>query len=222
MKNCSKVCTILKINLNKKNYLLVNNFYLHYLHYISLADFPEDALDNKSTHRHNNRITSSRNYQGATQLHTRKLSQANHSRWPNWITDLWNNYLGSNITYIVNAYHKYEKVLVCYDRIDPSTNVANLTSMNFTSLLYGDMVHKRRDNTYDYLTVFAQQHDGQIERICNNYKIPANRSYIVTAVGTVKESVYDMLWTDHQGYDHYQDVIKYSKPSIPLATYHES
>jgi hypothetical protein len=94
--------------------------------------------------------------------------------------------------------------------------------MNFEPLLYSDIVHKRRNNTYDYLTVFAQRPDGQIERICNNHKIPANRSYIVTAAGTVKESVYDMLWTDHQGYDHYQDVIKYSKWSKPLATNHES
>jgi hypothetical protein len=65
---------------------------------------------------------------------------------------------------------------------------------------YRDFHQKRRDTKVEYLTVIS--HKGTV--LVDNYKILANRSFIITNNGSIKPQKYGGgLWIDEWGTNHY-------------------
>ena len=121
-----------------------------------------------------------------------------------------NNKLGSNLTHIANAYGS--DILVSFsgdelniDYVSFKTDLENfgidcaLGKRNFTSTVrVGPRgVHQyRRDNSWEYMTIV----DLNGKFLCNNYRIMANKSFIVTQSGVVaKMPEQNNFFKDHQG-----------------------
>jgi hypothetical protein len=140
----------------------------------------------------------------------------------NSFTGRFNSALGSNITYIANAYSHSGFIWLIFhskelttDQIsmqiqlsqiagvvvpNPSVNktLNNVEINERVRVPFNDVHKKRRDTHYEFLTIFTKNRDQtDVTIICDNYKIFANRSFIVTNKGAIKESVYGgSVWED--------------------------
>jgi hypothetical protein len=166
---------------------------------------------------------------------------------PNWLTDRFNNWLGSNITYITNAYSRsgyvwllfhYERLTIDSVKLGPSNGPQNInislthgkdqtvtanniiiigTATNYNCekmpidsvkiervrLPFKEDHRKRRYSASEFLTIFAENQNGTLTAICENFEISANRSFIITNQGAIKPSLYGGdIWTDENRYNH--------------------
>lgn len=135
---------------------------------------------------------------------------------PNAILDWVNNWLGSNITYVANAYSHADYIWLRFQREELSIeeisaglqsleiNVKNKEmKMSLVRVPFNEAHIERRNTAREYLTVFARNRDGSKITICENFEIPANRSYIVTDKGGIKEQAYGGdIWEDFEGHYH--------------------
>lgn len=140
----------------------------------------------------------------------------------NGVTSWFNNWFGSNITYIANAYSKADHVWALFsykelsvDEIKASISGLSLSQLNanvnFKSqgvneglrIPFNDVHKKRRDTYCEYVTILAKEPNGSVTTICENLKVLANRSIIVTNKGSVQEQMYGgNLWVDFKGTNH--------------------
>ncbi|CAG2113093.1 unnamed protein product [Medioppia subpectinata] len=121
---------------------------------------------------------------------------------PNAIMDFINNWFGNNTTYITNAYSKAEFCWVHFHTkqlaIEAAHSAQHVDTVESVRLPYLDEHNKRRTTDTLLLTVLAQNRDGTVSPICNDYEISANRSFIITDEGGLKPSSDDPIdiWTD--------------------------
>lgn len=81
--------------------------------------------------------------------------------------------------------------------------IQSLGAKQCLRLPFNDEHKKRRYSASEFLTVFAENQNGTLTAICENYEISANRSFIITDQGAIKPSVYGgNIWTDENGYNH--------------------
>lgn len=137
---------------------------------------------------------------------------------PNAIVDWFNNWMGNNVTYVANAYSHADFIWLRFQRDELSIEEirAGLRSieidvksremkMSLVRVPFNEAHIERRDTTHEYMTVFARNRDGSKITICENLEIPANRSYIVTDKGGIKETAYGgNVWEDFEGHYHRQ------------------
>lgn len=135
---------------------------------------------------------------------------------PNAIVDWINNWFGSNITYVANAYSPADYIWLRFQREELSIeeisaglqsleiNVKNKEmKMSLVRVPFNEAHIERRNTAREYMTVFARNRDGTKITICENFEIPANRSYIVTEKGGIKEQAYGGdIWEDFEGHYH--------------------
>ncbi|KAG4071414.1 hypothetical protein HA402_011568 [Bradysia odoriphaga] len=135
---------------------------------------------------------------------------------PNFITDWINNFMGNNVTYVANAYSHADYVWLRFQREELSIEEisAGLKSieidvkhkemkMSLVRVPFNEVHIERRNTIREYMTVFARNRDGSKTTICENFEIPANRSYIVTDKGGIKEQAYGGdVWEDFEGHYH--------------------
>lgn len=138
---------------------------------------------------------------------------------PNWLVNGINDWFGSNITHVANAYShsdciwlRFQRERMTIDQISAGlqsldVNLKNKEmKMSLVRLPFNEVHIERRNTSSEYLTVFAKNRDGTKITICRNLEIPANRSYIVTDKGGIKESGYDKnyisLWHDCDRHNH--------------------
>ena len=107
-----------------------------------------------------------------------------------------NRTFGSNITHLANAYGQGLSVTFVnrYTRItgiDLSTGHIEFSDENAISTKFyvpNRTVHKYpRSNTDEYMTLVCT---NTRKVICENYPVPANKSYIVTQAGAIMEQKY--------------------------------
>ena len=71
---------------------------------------------------------------------------------------------------------------------------------------YGDFHKKQRQTAYEYMTIVVIKKDESNVKICDNYRIDANRSFIITKGGGIKPQMYGGdLWTDEFDANHKPD-----------------
>ena len=71
---------------------------------------------------------------------------------------------------------------------------------------YGDFHKKQRNTAYEFMTIVVIKKDESNVKICDNYRIDANRSFIITKDGGIKPQMYGGdLWTDEFDVDHKPD-----------------
>ena len=121
-----------------------------------------------------------------------------------WLRDQFNSWFGSNETHVANAYSGSDHIVLLFqserlttDQISATIKFLNGTNDSEVKILVikkiekqlvrvpFNQVHKQRRRTaYEFLTVFAENRESAI---CENYRIPANRSYIITNEGGIKD-----------------------------------
>lgn len=133
-----------------------------------------------------------------------------------WWRDQFNSWFGSNETHVANAYSHSDCIWLCFqrekltiDQVSINTNSSSVILNNkkmkeqLLKVPFNEVHKQRRYTSSEFLTVFAKDLHGNVITICENYEIPANRSYIVTDRGGIKESVYGgNLWEDYDGHYH--------------------
>ncbi|CAG0879060.1 unnamed protein product [Darwinula stevensoni] len=137
-----------------------------------------------------------------------------------------NDYLGSNVTHVANAYSrsKDERLWLCYQTEELELKALQLelkalqisaaasgepilkadwqksTKSSWQSIAYRDFVKIRRNNAFCYLTVVT--HDNKL--LFQNHEVDANRSIIIDSNGTIKPQKYGgPIWEDEGGKNHY-------------------
>jgi len=136
------------------------------------------------------------------------------------ITNHFNNWLGSNVTYVANAHSTSEDewIWICFH-----TNVLSLeiirsaitmkpnnsiednwkheTSHKLLKVSYHKSHKQTRSTAWEYLTIIS--HDQRW--LIPNYVIDANRSFIVTRQRKIMPQKYGgNIWEDENGINHYQ------------------
>ncbi len=138
----------------------------------------------------------------------------------NSIQSEFNNTFGSNITHVANAYTGTDFVWLLFNSTEtdyeieitiakpPTATVRTKATKDIYEEIRVpkfDYHKKRRNQSTEYLTVFTYNRDGSTFYICKNYKILANRSFIITNNGSIKESVYGgSIWEEINGVNHYR------------------
>ena len=124
-----------------------------------------------------------------------------------WIQNQFNAWLGSNITFIANATKSDIEVFVSSDEIKiirigkDSLDIENKTYQS-KFWIPSKKFHKiERVNAYDYLTVFNKDKSSLV---CENYKMGANKSYIITEDNQIRRQKYGSsnLFEDEYGDDY--------------------
>ncbi len=131
----------------------------------------------------------------------------------------WNAYFGSNLTHVCNAYSASNCIwlIFSYNQVNLNIkfNISNTPLVTgetqsseckeFIRVPFGEHIRKERSKPYEYLTVFVKGKDQEPEYLCINWKIEANRSFIVTKSGKVtpkkKGGEYSLLM-DTDGINH--------------------
>ena len=130
-----------------------------------------------------------------------------------------NNWFGSNITHVANGYSTSENqwIYICFHiktlsletirpAIEKQHNLSiedhwkNVTHYKLLKVLYRTVYRQKRSTAFEFLTIISQDRKWLIP----NYKIEANRSFIVTRERKVIPQIYGgNLWTDENGHKHY-------------------
>ena len=132
-----------------------------------------------------------------------------------WTRDQFNNLLGSNITHIANAYSGADKLECIFhnNKIDFSdikisrsdlSLVINMRDVDeMVRVPFNSCHRKERADASEYLSIFAIKRNATIDKICTNYRISANYSYIVTDNGRFVRSKYGgSVWEEENGTNH--------------------
>lgn len=139
----------------------------------------------------------------------------------NSVQSHFNNMFGSNITYVANAYSNAEYIWLVFNSTETDYEVEFALSAKPSAIIKTkngkeiqeeirvskfDYHKKRRNDATEYLTAFTYNEDKTVFYICKNFKILANRSFIITSKGTIKESVYGgSIWEQENGVNHYKN-----------------
>jgi uncharacterized membrane protein len=136
------------------------------------------------------------------------------------ITNHFNNWFGSNITYVANAYSTSEDqwIWICFHTTVLSLEIIRLaisaehnasieanwkhvTCHKLVRVSYHGFRKQLRTAASEFLTTIS--HDRKW--IIPNYVIEANRSFIVTRQREIMSQKYGgKLWEDERGINHYQ------------------
>lgn len=124
-----------------------------------------------------------------------------------WIQNQFNAWLGSNITFIANATKSDIQVFVSSDEIKIiriGRDGLDIENKTYESKFWipSEKFHKiERVNAYDYLTVFNRNKSFVV---CENYKMGANKSYIITEDNQIRRQKYGSsnLFEDEYGKDY--------------------
>lgn len=124
-----------------------------------------------------------------------------------WIQNQFNAWLGSNITFIANATKSDVQVFVSSDEIKvkkiskDGLDVENKTYESKFWIQSGKYHKLERVNAYDYLTVLNRDKSFLV---CENYKMGANKSYIITQNDEIRRQKYGSsnLFEDENGNDY--------------------
>lgn len=130
-----------------------------------------------------------------------------------------NNWFGSNTTHVANGYSnsKNQWIYICFHTeilsletirlaIDNQLNLSvedaweNVTHRKLFKVSYRTVHSQKRSTPSEFLTIISQDRKWLIP----NYKIEANRSFIVTKERKIMPQIYGGdLWTDENGLNHY-------------------
>ena len=138
-----------------------------------------------------------------------------------WWRNKGNSWFGSNVTYVANAYPSAKYVWLLFHNktltltnvslsgsarefdIKIDTKVENEKVTEKVRIPYKDFHKKQRKTSDEYITILAKDKDGEDVKICENYCIGANRSFIITKEGGLKPQKYGGdIWTDESGVNH--------------------
>jgi len=78
---------------------------------------------------------------------------------------------------------------------------------------------KRRYTASEFLTVFAENQNGTLTAICENFEIPANRSFIITDRGAIKPSRTEINRTSTLMYIFFQNSERKEKDILVSVEY---
>ena len=101
-----------------------------------------------------------------------------------WIANEFNAWFGSNVSHFANASGGTISIAICENKMkisgisvkDLGIKIENEINVGKFKIKNRDINKYKRNNANDYLTVVGS--DGEI--ICENLRIPANASYIIT------------------------------------------
>ena len=133
-----------------------------------------------------------------------------------WIQNTFNSWVGSNTTYVANAYPKDVWVYFHTQKVDINSGTLDVSSsvsaqiqfrlkkqpnIEKVKVDFNDFFKKRRTDSRMFLSVFTT--DEERAPLCENYEISPNRSIIVTKTGQIKPQKYGgNIWTDEFDVNH--------------------
>ncbi|CAF1030843.1 unnamed protein product [Brachionus calyciflorus] len=128
------------------------------------------------------------------------------------IGQIFNAWIGKNISYVANAYPSNVYVLftgqdISIKKIDITTNglVVDTDRDKIESnikIVSKDFYKYSRKRLHEYMTVIDCDNANNV--ICKNHLMTANRSYVITSNGQIKTQSYgsNNLFLDEHGRDH--------------------
>jgi hypothetical protein len=121
-----------------------------------------------------------------------------------WIANEFNAWFGSNVTHLANASGGTISIAICENKMkisgisvkDLGIQIENENNVSKFKIKNRDFHKYKRNNSNDYLTVVGN--GGEI--ICENLRIPANESYIITSDQVKRQKYGDSdLFKDEHG-----------------------